>query len=201
MPNLSGLINAISNDVVAKRAAGGLAPLVDGAILIGRQHIAELSAPPRIVFIPVSSTFGPRAMYSASQIIPNPTAEQKQQWLQRALLTETVKFEVHVWGIGVPPDPNGGDFDATQQLYQQIMASTHLLAVGSYKIESGVWTDQKPNASQLVKSGHEYVFMLSLDTPVLDQPLTFVPPDTIGDATLYLQPPNGGDPEEAETGV
>lgn len=210
MPSISGLVSAISDDVVAKLFAAGATPLVDEKILIGRQHIYEMSSPPRVVFIPISSTYGPRGMYNRSVVSGAPSSEMTLQTLERSILTETTHFEVHVWGIASPPDPEGGDFDATQVLYQQVIASTHLLACGSYKIENGKWTDQAPSASQMIKAGHEYVFMLSLDTPILDQPaavagnlgppLGNVPNGTKSNSTVILELPDGST-EVAATGV
>jgi len=72
MPGLVALVNAISLDVVAKIAAAGLPPLVDGQIVISRSRVAENTAPPRIVFVPTSFRFGPRAAAVNTQPInPN----------------------------------------------------------------------------------------------------------------------------------
>lgn len=54
------LVQTISTDVVARLAAAGIAPLVDGAILLGPEHVNENASPNRIVFVPRSSTFTPR---------------------------------------------------------------------------------------------------------------------------------------------
>lgn len=54
------LVQTISADVVARMAAAGIAPLVDGAILIGPEHIAENASPNRIVFVPKGSRYLPR---------------------------------------------------------------------------------------------------------------------------------------------
>ncbi len=54
------LVQTISADVVSRMAAAGIAPLVDGAILFGPEHIAENASPNRIVFVPISSRFTPR---------------------------------------------------------------------------------------------------------------------------------------------
>ena len=195
MPTISGIVNAISTSVVSALAAANYPALTDGQILIGRQHIFEQSAPPRVVFIPLTSTFGPRGMRSASNVATNPTNEQMAQWKQRSIATETLRFEVHVWGVDYPnADPEGGDFDATQALYQQVIASTHLITVGSYRVFNGVWTDQQSAATQLVKTGHEFVFGLEFETPVLDTPLGYVPSGTVADSTVILQPADGSTP-------
>lgn len=64
------LVQAVSDDVVAALAAAKYPPLVDGAILLGRQHQFEQSAPPRIIMTPVKSRFSPRASSSVSYLNP-----------------------------------------------------------------------------------------------------------------------------------
>lgn len=59
--SLVDIVSAISVDVVAKMAAAGLPPLVDGQIVIGKGKDEETSAPPRIVFIPVGFRFEARS--------------------------------------------------------------------------------------------------------------------------------------------
>jgi hypothetical protein len=200
VPNISGLVNAVSNDVVARLAA--MTPpitLTDGSILIGRQHIYEQSAANRIVFIPVRSVFGPRGMYSTSNVAGNPVPDLLRQWLQRSIATEKMMFEVHVWGVAQPtPDPEGGDFDATQVLYQTTILSCHYLAVGAVEFTALTWTDQKPGGTQLFKEGHEAVFGITFDTPVLDTSLQYVPPGTVANSTVYLVAGQGGIPAQTQ---
>ena len=66
------LVTAISADVVSALSAAGYPALTDGAILLGRQHQFEQSAPPRIIMTPVASKFGPRASSSLSALTPAP---------------------------------------------------------------------------------------------------------------------------------
>ena len=65
------LVSLISSDVQTRMLAAGYpavgpggSPLIDGAILLGPQHVAEGSAPPRIVFVPVSAAYGARSVVS-----------------------------------------------------------------------------------------------------------------------------------------
>lgn len=176
MPGIVALVSAISTDVSAGLLAAGYPALTDGAILLGMQHIVEQSAPPRIIFIPKSSTFGPPSPASASNVSTNTpySTEGRRQIAQRSIQTESVTFEVRCWGQSVPADPNN-DYDVTQALYQQVMISTHLLAAGNYKIGNGAWTD----TSQLFRGGREFVFSLTLATPVLGALLSRAP-NTVG---------------------
>lgn len=167
--------------------------LVGDRILIGRQHVAEQAFAPRIVFIPRNSPFGPKSISNASQVAGFPQADVQRAWLQRAIATETYRFEIHVWGCATPADPEGGDFDATQVLYQQVIMTTHLVTAGRYRLLQGDWTDQQPNATQLIKAGHEFVFGIEIDSPVLDKLQSFVPRGTSGVIAINLSGAPSGD--------
>jgi hypothetical protein len=197
MPTIGQYINMISDDLVLRLENADYPALTDGAILIGRQHVIEQSSPPRVVFVPVGSAYGPRNMYGPSNRA-NPTLEASAQILQRAIATETVKFEVHVWGQADPPDPEGGDFDATQFLYQALILSIHLTTVGSYKLGNGTWVDQAPSMAQFQKAGHEYVFTIDIDTPVMDGPLQYVQEGTVGSITVIEENTQTGTSSEIE---
>jgi hypothetical protein len=169
----------------------------DGMFLLGRQHIFEQSTPPRIVFIPRSSGFGPKSV--ASRFTNAAADEIAREQAQRSIGTDKKTFEVHVWGAASAPDPDD-DFDATEVLYQQVLRTTHLLASGVYAFGDGQWADQQPTASQNVKSGHEFVFTLSLATPVLDKLLERAPSDVAALPTTILNPGDGSTTETGCTG-
>jgi hypothetical protein len=168
--------------------------LTDGRILLGRQHVYEQSAPPRLVFIPRSSEFGPKAVYSRSNVVGAPSDEQLLQAQQRSIATDKKVFEVHAWGAGQSSDPDE-DFDETEVLYQQVCRSVHLCLPGSYSLGGGQWSDQMPTATQMAKDGHEFVFSVALATPILDRALSYAPSDVGAQSTVYLQPADGSPPE------
>jgi hypothetical protein len=178
MPGIVALVSAISTDVAGRLAAQGIPPLTDGKILLGRQHVLEQSAPPRIVFVPMTSRFGPRDTYNASRISGFPSSEILLQWSQRAIHNDAVLFEVHCWGAASPPSPDG-DFDVTQVLYQTVIASIRTNITGGYTLFPGTWADQQPTAAQLQKLGHEFVFGLEINTPILDPALAIVPVSSV----------------------
>jgi hypothetical protein len=184
VPGIGGLVSFLSTDVSARLAAAGYPPLTDGGILIGRQHVLEQSRAPRIVFVPLTSTFGPRDTYNRSNLVGSPSAEMLLQWAQRSIHSEIVRFEIHVWGQATPPDPEGGDFDATQVLYQCVIQSVRANITGGYTLLPGVWADQTPSAAQLQKAGHEFVFGLEISTPVLDNLLSYAPSGTATEALV-----------------
>lgn len=160
MPNLSSLVAAISTHINAGLSASGNFPLVDGGVLLGKQHDYEHSDAPRIIFTPIKSTFGAKDVSSRLPI------DSTHPPFERVIGSEMVMFEVRCWGRG-PVDATGGtspdaDYDGTQALYQQVVASVNELALGCYEAGSGEWTDDTKN----VRRGREFVFQLSINTPV-----------------------------------
>lgn len=190
----TGTITASTGN--AAYVSGGIVrkAFTDGCVLLGREHIFEQSAPPRVALVPVSSQFGPKSVSGGTMRSPQPSAQTRREFAQRSIATETVFFEVHVWGAATPRSPRR-DFDATQFLYQQIIRSAHLLGCGIYTPESGQWTDQREAATQIVKLGHEFVFGLTFATPILDRALAEVPRPLVPVAITNLQPSDGGSSE------
>lgn len=169
MPGIVALVAAISADVQARLVTAGYPPLTDGAILLGRVHVLEQSAPPRIVFVPAGSAFGPRDTFNRSTRAGAPSAEMVRQTAQRAIHNDEINFEVHVWGASTPPDP-ANNFDAAQTLYQAVIQSVRAICTGNYKLSpGGEWESQKTGKAQLATLGEEFVFGLSIGTPILDQ--------------------------------
>lgn len=166
MAGIVGLITFLSSDVSMRLAAAGYPPLVDGRILLGRQHVEEQSAPPRIVFVPMGSSYGPK------DAVGNPTparaAERRAQIAQRSRMTDLQRFEIHCWGVtAAAPDPDF-DFDATQFLVHTLIGSIQDNIRGTYTMIGGTWADQQPGAAQLQKLGHDFVLTIDIQTPVLD---------------------------------
>lgn len=202
MAVLTAIMSALSGDIVARVAAAGLPPLTDGKVLLGRQRVLENSAPPRVVFIPMASKFGPKSAsnQSDSSTVSNPNAEQLAQWAQRSIMTDKIIFEVQVWGQASPPDSDL-DFDATQNLYDIVIQSVYAMSVGRSTIIDGRWVDQAVSETQVDKSGHVYVFGVEIETPVLDNLLGYLPPLTVMSGTAKIQPADGSPPETAATGL
>lgn len=200
MPGIVQIVSTISDSVVAGLAAAGYPALVDGKILLGREHVAEQGAPPRIIFIPTRSTFGPRDPASAANVATNSSAyspERLAQVRQRSVATEFVTFEVRCWGAFnlAAPDP-AADYDVTQALYQQVVISTHLLTEGVYKLEGGTWSDE----TLIDVAGREFVFAITLATPVLDTLLPLAPSNTRVVPTTNMIPLGGTQPETGCSG-
>lgn len=164
--------------------------LTDGRILIGRQYIYEQSAPPRVILIPTASKWPAKSVYNASAVNGYPSAEVRRQNQQRSIRTEEVLFEVHCWGAATPADPDT-DVDLTQVIYQAVIQSAHRLAPGTWDVTDGQWADQKDGATQIDKLGHEFVFGLSLRTPILGKLLPYAPADVSATTHTWMQPLSG----------
>ncbi len=164
-----------------------------GRILMGREFLREATtgnAPPACIFVPVGSRWGGRSVS-----LPAPAGPQRAvQLALRPLATEAALMEIYSWGQVYPPDA-ALDFDRTQQIYHQVVASTHLIAGGRFEIVVGDWDDQREKATQYLKAGHLHVMRIAYGTPVLDAPRAFVPTDTAFDPATYMSL-DGGPPEK-----
>ena len=158
----------------------------DGMILLGREYIGEQSAPPRVVFIPVGSTFEAPNAASPWTDAAIAAGETEREDLYRPLQTETILYQVHVWGQA--GSTTAASFTAVQRLYHQIIRSAHLRCAGVYEVGGrGEWLDQTGNAVQREKLGHEFMFTLGIKAPVLDDPYEYAPDDTTLDALIQIQ--------------
>lgn len=193
MPGIVQIVSAISTQVVAALAAASYAPLTDGKILLGRKYQSEETTPPRIIFIPMKSKFGPKSVSNASTIAGNQpySAEARAQIRQRAIATEFVNFEVRCWGVAPGASDEDADMDFTQALYHAVILSTHLIAAGSFTIDGGDWVDARQGTTQHVHLGREFVFGLTFATPVLDELLLNAPTLVAPNLTNTMTLPSG----------
>lgn len=179
------LVAAISDAVVTRLAAAGYPPLVAGKILLGRQHLAENAFPPRIVVVPRRSRFLSKDVTDASILLTSTpyTPNRLVQIQNRSVYTEAFGLEVHCWGTCVdrsdPSKIQETDLNFTRALYHALIAACDDLARGAFTPEDGEYTE-----AALVQLGSEFVFGLTFMTPVLTELLPFVPPGTVGQATI-----------------
>lgn len=165
--------------------------LIDGRVLIGREHTGDESAAPRIVFVPLRVTFGSRSEASPWTTSAIDEGEPDREELAQAIATKTVHYEVHVWGKGAS---SLSSFTATDLLYEQVIRSAHKRCAGVYELQSGDYLDQHENAPQRLKYGHEFVFTLGLSMPINDEAAEFGEGAITVETALTLQI-NGGTPE------
>jgi hypothetical protein len=185
-----GVTAGVSNGTYTSGGAIYLGPLTDGHILLGRQHVAEGSSPPRIIFVFKRSEWGDKGMYSPATAAVQPS-DRRYQWLARSLVSEIYVVEVHVWGAFVPVDPEGGDKDATQLLYQQVIRSIDLMVRGAWDLTPGAFTREQAGQTALNTFGEEFVFQFKIGTPVLESVLEFVPSGTKPSITFSPNPSTG----------
>lgn len=179
--------------------SGGTAKIAfpDGSILLGRRNVAMNMAwaAPRIVFVPKDSPAWDFESYGG--VIPpatlprrlsDETTEQKVMKLQRQLATEFHRFEVHVTGVGTPPDPDFGDFDATQALYHALYGSLFdLISPSRAKVLGGRWVSQDESMQSQDTHGQKWMGIVEIHQPVVDNPLAFVPDGTVGRITVNFE--------------
>ena len=177
----------------------------DGSILLGRRNVAMQTAvaTPRIVFVPQGSPAWDYLPYGgvipAQSGLPSRLSEKKQEQqymlLNRQLVTERQRFEVHVTGAASPPDPDFGDFDATQAVYQTLYAVMwDLISPDRAKVLGGRWSSQVDGMASLDTRGQKWIGTIEIAQPVVDNPLTFIPTSTDGTITVQFTPsPASGD--------
>lgn len=194
------LVQSISDQLIPLLALRGLPPLTDGKILLGPQHIAEMSAAPRVVFVPIGSTLGPSQPSSSAtntqQVIDGDPLGlndgQRNRLLQRPIANDAVTFEIHCHG-DVPSQEADPDLAYD---YAQALAHTTVLAVNqacgpltdsSWEITNGVWRSSLKDAAKLNIDGQIFILQLRIHVPVLDVRENFVPTGTklnVTDVTL-----------------
>ena len=78
------------------------------------------------------------------------------------------------------------DFDAARVLFHQIKRSAHAILGGIHDPKNVRWVDQSESETQKLKAGHEVVFTLAVDTPVLGTLLPRAPADVAAQTTTQL---------------
>lgn len=192
MGSLATIIQTISDDVVAALAAASYPPLTPdasgnaGAILVGTAAAFETSAPPRIIFEPIGSTFATAEYASASATLG--TLERAHQNAMRTIAAENVMFNVRCWGAAGTANPVD-DYDVTRALYHVVRASIHKLLPGAYAIDA---QGKYPPSTNVARDGREFVFGCIFFTPVLlsllpyDRARQYAPADVAPLGTVVL---------------
>lgn len=154
----------------------------------------------------------PGASGAAAACYLRPTPQALTVATRRAIWTEKTKFQVEVWGAtstsgAVTPDQTLGavlDYDATQQMVHQVIATCQTIAAGVFVPNSGKWVDAETASTHTNVVGHYATFAIEIAGPVLAEPMVptagaSVQPAPVGvqqNPTLVLQPFPGGTPEQ-----
>ncbi len=175
----------------------------DGSILLGRRNIAMQTsvATPRIVFVPVGSPrweLDPYGGVIPASNLPRTLASQTTEQIvmkqHRQLTSERQRFEVHVTGCASPPDPDFGDFDVTQAIYQSLYGTMfNLIGPDRCTVLGGHWPSQDETIQTLVTRGQKWVGSVEIVQPVIDDPLAFVPASTDGTISVNFFNGSSGD--------
>lgn len=216
MGRLKTIVGAISDDVVAALALAAYPPLCPapngdaGKILVGTAASYETYAAPRIIFEPMGWKVGMAEFASASASLH--TTERRNQNVLRTIKAKDFRFLCRCWGAAPDSHDPCDDYDVTEALADQVMASLQKLLPGAHEVEStGDYPKGGPNIHRL---GREVVFGVTVLVPVLDalapydlanktagQIATVVenlyaPADVVPSGVVKLGPSNGGTPEE-----
>lgn len=190
MGPIENIVNQISAKVVTLLADGGYPALVDGKILIGKEHQYEQTRPPRIMFTLTGSQFDAKWVASRSGSLN--ASERRIQNQQRSLMTDSIEFEVRCWGIQQTSVDTLGDLEVTRALYHAVLIACRLLLPGNHHLDgSGKWTEADFSGTQLIRAGREFVFNLAIDCPVLDTLLPYAPSNVTAKLLTQMEPPSG----------
>jgi hypothetical protein len=106
LPQVNALVGLFSQEVIARLAARGMSPLVEGRILLGEVHQQEQTSPPRIIFVPTTDEFSdggaPEMGGVANKTNLRNSVERRAQLAQKPIANDAQHFEVRVWGAATP---------------------------------------------------------------------------------------------------
>lgn len=176
----------------------------DWGILLGRQMLALATATvaPRIVFVP---TREPKWLEEAYGGVDSPAPPQQRgapdaqtQRLEKAYAQQLSTFEVYVTGAANPPQPNFGDFDATQFLVHLLYRTIfETFTSGVATVLGGDWPSQKTDSAVMLQRGQQWMGVVQVKQPVRALSLQFVPVGT--SLTLTIEPVNALVPNDQTT--
>ena len=172
--------------------------LVDGRILLGFEHVHELSSAPRIIMAPKRCTFGPRDIATSYTAAAIADGEVDRMRTEGSLATVMWWYEVHVWGFAWSAPATLRQvrgFGSCELLMRQVIRSAHERCSRCYELGAGAWPDQHEDGPARVQFGHELIFQLGLSAPIPREPVLLSPAETTVDAILSLSLA-GGEPEE-----
>lgn len=130
-------------------AAATLTAIVPpGSFFFGAENLAENTAPPRVIWVPVNDSFAPSSQRGSTR--DN----------SRAIHTATTALEVHLWATDT------GSALALRDAFVQALRS---VLGPNYHLTGGAWLGQ-----QNVSVGRGYVLSFTVDIPIQDGPLSTV---------------------------
>jgi len=165
------VVAKISDALVARLTPAGIT-LADGAITLGRDHLREHFAPPRVVVVPRGGAFGGRDAAHPSNV----TAAKRQ----RPRMSRRAEGEVHCWGT---------DYENAELLMDQFCNAALDVAVGQLEFTSASWAEE----TNIVQAGQRVAFGFTVIIPIVDGPVPFAPVGTRADHEGHFIGQNGVD--------
>ncbi len=177
----------------------------DYAILLGRRNVALSSsvASPRVVFVPTNGKawdLEPYGGVGAPAEAPpiRGSLEAQAERTEPQLATEFVTFEVTVSGSAKPPDPDFGDFDATQQIVHALYAVLFdATGPARARVLREGWPSQTKDAGPHTQRGQQWAGIIEMQEPVRRTPVSFVPIGT--SIQMTVEPVNPLVPDDQTT--
>ncbi len=111
------VLGEVADRMVANMGALGYGEVPSFAL--GESELAEMGAPPRIVWVPQTGTVS-RSKTAGGDFIRNPGA----------LWSRALVIEAHIWAAGIT---------AAEELANHLVATLHAVCVGSYSVRAESW--------------------------------------------------------------
>lgn len=126
MRSLAAIVAAIQQEVAAQG--------ITASFQLGPEHVSEHNAPPRIVWVPTSTSYEPPMRIGATET---------------QIHTRLVRSEVHCWGK---------DYEEAEALSDAVIRAAYQVMGGpDYELGAGAWLE-----TALTSNGRVYSFELGL---------------------------------------
>lgn len=162
----AGGISAVSGNGAYTSGGTMASGLTDGRVLLGPEHVAEGSAPPRLVVVPRSST--------VEQLSPaigyGPTADFASTLRAPPRFADRLEVECHLWAAhygedGIASDPIA-DYDALEVLRGCWLYAVADLSNGmAIPSGSGAWGESEDGAAKIDIVGRRLALPLTITIP------------------------------------
>jgi hypothetical protein len=172
--DLVAMFTAIFSDVATIRAARGLPPLISAHL--GKEWIRAEETPPRIVVVPISTSYKPMRRMGAQ-----PMQGLTSQVNPRPFFRRLLHFAAHFWGDESPTPSNPPteqdlwySYNSTIELEREFLGALMRNAGNDpaiYDSLSGEWV-QPSDQNRL---GRMLVLSFTIETPVTDEPWLLLP--------------------------
>lgn len=183
-PSTGDLVPSVGNGAYTGGGTVSKA-FADGAILIGREHVNENSAPPRIVMVPATEEDLPAGTTSSFNAAAIAAGEVNRARLGPSFRAQRLWYETHIWGP-TTVEMGASTFGRTQLMKEAMLRAAQVRASGAWGVKMADWRDQHPDAEQRTKFGHWLVFGLGLDVPITRDAVEFAPDPLVLNLGLSL---------------